>query len=126
MASWTNDELNKIGKADELELSSLRGDGTLRSPVTMWVVRIGDGLYVRAVKGRSGPWFKGTQTRHEGRIQSGGVTKAVAFVDEADPAINDQIDAAYRKKYGHYDRQYVDPCVTPAARAATLKLVPQE
>ncbi len=75
MADWTNEELEKIGRADELEISSLRKDGTLRSPVTIWVVRVGNGLYVRAVKGRSGPWFRGTQTRQMGRIQSGGVEK---------------------------------------------------
>lgn len=52
MTTWTNDELKKIEKTDELELSSLRRDGTLRNPVTVWVVRVGNDLYVRAVKGR--------------------------------------------------------------------------
>jgi hypothetical protein len=32
--------------------------------------------------------------RHEGRIRAGGVDKDVTFVD-ADPKLNDQIDAAY-------------------------------
>jgi hypothetical protein len=123
MVAWTSDELNKIGKADELNLASLRRDGTPRAPVTMWVVRVGDSLYVRAVKGRTGPWFRGTQTRHEGRIRSGGVDKDVLFVDETDPMVNEQIDAAYREKYGRYPKEYVDACLTPAARAATIKLV---
>jgi len=35
--------------------------------------------------------------RHEGRIQAGGVRKNVTFVD-ADPDLNDQIDAACRTK----------------------------
>ncbi len=42
MKAWTNEELKKIEKADELNLSSLRKDGTYRSPVIMWVVRVGD------------------------------------------------------------------------------------
>jgi len=37
MTTWTNEELEKIGTAEELGLSSLRKDGTPRSPVTMWV-----------------------------------------------------------------------------------------
>ncbi len=37
MATWTNDELNKLGSAEEMELTSLRGDGTWRKPVTIWV-----------------------------------------------------------------------------------------
>lgn len=124
MTSWTSDELARIGEADELNLASLRRDGTLRSPVTIWVVRIGDDLYVRAVKGRSGPWFRGTQTRHAGRIWSGGVEKDVQFVDEADLTIQARIDTAYRQKYSHYLKEYVDACLTPEARSATLKLVP--
>jgi hypothetical protein len=125
MTAWTSEELNKIGKADELQIASLRRDGTLRNPVTIWVVRVGDNLYVRAYKGRTGPWFRGTQARHEGHIQAGGVDKDVTFVEEADPAINDQIDAAYRTKYRRYDAQYVDPMVAPEAKAATIKLVPR-
>lgn len=32
MIMWTNDELSRIGAADELELAPLRGDDTLRNP----------------------------------------------------------------------------------------------
>lgn len=111
MTTWTSEALTKIGTAEELQIASLRRDGTLRKPVTIWVVRVGDDLYVRCVNGRTGPWFRGTQTRHEGRIQSGGVEKDVLFVDEADPDLNGKIDAAYREKYRRYP-QYVSPMVT--------------
>src|SRR4030095_10689647 len=86
--TWTSDELTKIGTADELEIASLRRDGTLRNPVTIWVVRYGDDLYVRSVNGRTGAWFRGTQVRHEGHINAGGVDKDVRFV-EADDDGND-------------------------------------
>src|SRR6185436_103776 len=125
MTTWTSDELNKIGTAEELEIASLRDDGTLRKPVTIWVVRLGDDLYVRSVKGRGSAWFRGTQVRHEGHIQSGGIDKDVTFVEETDPGINDQVDAALRTKYRHYDPRYVDPMLVPEARAATIKLVPR-
>ena len=51
MTTWTNDELDQIGDADELRIAALRPDGTLRNPVTIWVVRRGDELYVRSYKG---------------------------------------------------------------------------
>ncbi len=124
MSTWTSDELNKIGKAEELQISSLRKDDTLRKPVIIWVVRLGEDLYVRCVKGRTGPWFRGVLTRHEGRVRSGGVEKDVTFVEETDPTINEQIDAAYREKYRRYP-QYVAPLLTPEARAATIKLAPR-
>jgi hypothetical protein len=53
------------------------------------------------------------------------VERDVTFVEEADAAINQQIDAAYREKYRRYPKEYVDACLTPDARAATIKLVPR-
>ena len=125
MTTWTSDEINKIGRAEELEIASVRHDGTLRHPVTIWVVRLGDDLYVRSYRGRGGSWFRGTQVRHEGRIRAGGVEKDVTFVEETDPGMHDQIDAAYRTKYRRYGARYIDPMVAPEARSATLKLVPR-
>jgi hypothetical protein len=124
MTTWTSDELTKIGTAEELEIASLRRDGTLRNPVTIWVVRLGDDLYVRSVNGRTGAWFRGVQARHEGHIRAGGVDKDVTFVD-ADPGINDPIDAAYRTKYRRYGPSIVNSIVSPEARSATIKLVPR-
>jgi hypothetical protein len=123
MAAWTEDELDRVGDAHELELASLRRDDTWGRPVTVWVVRDGDDLYVRSWRGRRSGWFCGVQQRHEGRIRAGGVEKGVAF-EEVEVAVNDAIDAAYRTKYGRYSPTYVDPMVAPEARAATLRLVP--
>src|SRR5512132_4646579 len=81
MTAWTTDELTRIGTADELELASARRDDTLRSPRTIWVVRVGDDLYVRSMYGRAGGWFPGTQVRHEGHIRAGGVDKDIADAD---------------------------------------------
>jgi hypothetical protein len=123
MAAWTSEELNKIAAAEELELASARRDGTLRKPVTMWVVRYGDDLYVRSVNGRGSSWFRGAQTRHEAHIRAGGVDKDVLLVKTDD--LNDEIDAAYRAKYHRYAESIVATIVSPEARAATLKLVPR-
>ena len=125
MTTWTSHELNKIGKAEELQIASLRRDDTLRNPVTIWVVNVGDDLYVRSVNGRTSAWFRGTQVRHEGHIRAGGVEKDVAFVEESDPAINEQIDAAYRTKYRRYAASIISTTVSPEARSATIKLVPR-
>ncbi|HEY7444644.1 MAG TPA: DUF2255 family protein [Candidatus Binatia bacterium] len=125
MSAWTKDELAKIGAADELQIASLRRDGTLSNPVTIWVVRLGDDLYVRSYKGSGGSWFRAAQAGHEGRVRAGGVEKDVTFVEENDPGINDKVDAAYRTKYGRYSAQYIDPMVAAEARETTIKLVPR-
>jgi len=125
MTTWTNDELKKIGTAEELQIASLRADGTLRKPVIIWVVRLGDDLYVRSVNGRTSAWFRGVQTRHEGHIRAGGVEKDVTFVEELSSNINDQIDAAYATKYRRY-ASIIPSINSSTARAATIKLVPSQ
>jgi hypothetical protein len=124
MTTWTSDELNKIGTAEELLIAPLRRDGTLRNAVTIWVVRLGDDIYVRSVNGRTSAWFRGTQTRLQGHIYAGGVDKDVTFVEESAPEINEQIDNAYRSKYRRYPSS-VDHIVSSDAQAATIKLLPR-
>jgi hypothetical protein len=125
MPQWTSEELAVIEQADELELATVRRDGSLRAPVTMWVVRDGDGLFVRSMHGPTGTWFRGTQARHRGHIQSAGVDRDVEFVVDTDAAVNDRIDDTYRSKYGRYGSNIVDGVVNPQSRAATIRLVPR-
>jgi hypothetical protein len=122
MIAWTSEELNKIGSAEELQIASLRKDGSLRSMRVIWVVRLDDDIYVRSVNGRTSDWFHGVQTRYEGHIRAGGVDKDVTFVEEPDPNIKDQIDAAYATKYRRY-ASIIPSINSPTARAATIKLV---
>ena len=124
MTPWTQAELAKVGGAEELEIESRRADGTLRKPVTIWVVRVDDDVYVRAVNGRESGWFRGVLTRHEGRVAAGGVAKPVTLVETPDAELNDRIDAAYRAKYRRYAASIIDSVNSPKARAATLRLVP--
>jgi hypothetical protein len=122
MGTWASDELNTISAAEELDLASVRRDGTLRKPVTMWVVRLGDEVYVRSVNGRASSWFRGAQVRHEARIRAGSVDKDVTLVEADD--VNDELDTAYRTKYGRYAAHIIDSITSLEARAATLRLIP--
>ncbi len=124
MGTWTKDELDRIGTAEELELASLRQDGSLRKRVTIWVVRLGDDLFIRSINGRTSAWFQGTQVIHAGHIWAGGVEKDVRFED-ADPSLNEPVSAAYKAKYHHYAARIVNTTLTPQARDTTLRLVPR-
>jgi hypothetical protein len=124
MTGWTNDELTRIGDAEELQIASTRSDGTLSSPRTIWVVRHGDDLYVRSVNGPSAAWFRGTQARRVGHIGAGGVERDVTFAD-ADHSLDDQIDAAYRNKYRRYAKSITDAINSPGARSTTTRLGPR-
>ena len=124
MSEWTGNELAKIGAADELEITSFRNDGTTRAYTTIWVVRVGDELYVRSWHGRAAGWFRRAVQRHAGRIQAGGVQRDVIF-EEPDENVRGAIDEAYLSKYGRYGNTYVQPMIDTGAAEATFRLVPR-
>ncbi len=124
MSTWTADELDRIGGAGELRLASRRGDGSLRPYVTMWVVRAGDGLYVRSAYGPDHRWYRRALASGTGRIRAGGIEKDVSFASAGQPVQGD-IDAAYHAKYGRYGPAIVGSVTGPAARQVTIRLVPR-
>ena len=124
MNNWTAPELERIGAASELRLASRRGDGSLRPYVTMWVVRAGDGLYVRTAYGPGNPWYRRATASGTGRIRAGGIEKDVSFAS-ADQAVQGDIDAAYHAKYDRYGPAIVGSVTGPAAQQVTIRLVPR-
>jgi hypothetical protein len=60
---------------------------------------------------------------HSGRIIAAGITKEVTF-EPVDGPINDQIDTAYRAKYGN--SPYLQPMISARARFATIRIMPRE
>ena len=125
MAAWSVGELHKIGHADELHIAPLKSDGSLPQPVTIWVVRVNEGLYVRSVRGTEGKWFARAMSSLRGRIEAGGVRRDVDFMPVSG-AIQSEIDSAYHAKYDRYGAQIVGSTLTPTARAATLSLQPRD
>lgn len=124
--AWNEQELAELDARDEVRIASVRKDGTFTSGRIIWAVRLDDEVYVRSVNGRDSAWFRGTRARNEGRIEVGGLTKDVAFVDvDASDEIEDRIDRAYASKYRKYAKSIVDHINSPEARAATIRLVPR-
>ena len=58
MYEWGQDELDRLGRGDEIGIASRRADGTLRGCVTIWAVRVGDEVYVRSANGYDNPCFQ--------------------------------------------------------------------
>jgi hypothetical protein len=124
MRTWNDEELTRIGEAQELQLASARPDGTMRPYVTMWVVRAGDDLYVRSAYGPKNPWFRRAKASGAGRIRAGGLEQDVSF-DEPAPGVHAAIDTAYHAKYDRYGPRLVGTVVGPDAEAVTIRLVPR-
>ncbi len=123
MTAWTDEELSRIGDAEELQLASARPDGSLRPYVTMWVVRAGDDLYVRSAYGPGNPWYRRAKASGTGRIRAGGIERDVTTA-EAAPNVHAGIDAAYHAKYDRHGPRIVGGVTGPDAEAVTIRLVP--
>ena len=119
--TWTDDERTRIGAAEELRLASRRPDGSLRPYVIMWVVRVGDDLYVRSAYGPDNPWYRRARASGTGHIRAGGLERDVTFAD-ADPDVHAAIDAAYHAKYDRHGPRIVGTVVGPDAAAVTIRL----
>jgi hypothetical protein len=122
--SWSRAELDRVGRAEELQLASRRNDGSLRPYVTMWVVRVGDDLFVRSAYGKDNPWYRRAMASGNGRARAGGVERDVAF-GAADDGAQEGVDAAYHGKYDRYGSRIVGSVTGPHAYVVTIRLVPQ-
>ncbi len=125
MTAWTADERARIGRSDELQVSSRRPDGSLRPYATIWFVWLGDDLYVRSAYGPDNGWFRRARASGAGRVRAGGVERDVAF-EEATPSVAAGLSAAYHAKYGRYGARMVGTVVSAEAARATLRLVPRQ
>ena len=121
---WTQDELRRIGDAEELQVSSRRADGNLRPFVTIWGVRAGDEIYVRSAHGADNPWFQRAVAAGVGAIRAAGKERPVTFelVDPARAEVHAAVDAAYHTKYDRYGPQIVNTVVGSHATTVTLRV----
>ena len=79
MSGWSERELLLIGAANEIIIAPERGDSTPRPAVPIWVVRVGDELYVRSYRGPSGGWYRRA-------VSAATVESASAFLSSANPS----------------------------------------
>jgi hypothetical protein len=125
MATWTQAQLDEVDTVDEVELASRRPDGGLRAPTTIWMVRVGEDVFVRAAYGAGTRWNVRAREAGAGHVTAGfGIDHDVTF-EPADPALAQAVTEAYDAKYDpKYERRIIDPVVSTEAVGTTLRVVP--
>ncbi len=127
MSIWSQDDLDRLGGAGEVEVSSVRRDGSLSRTRTVWIVRVGDELYLRSVNGPDAAWYRLTMTFHQGRIPACGVARDVTWIDvnaTGQPDVDPAVDAEYARKY-QGSTAAIARINSPAARATTMRVEPR-
>jgi len=124
LTTWSVEDLDRIGRATELQIASRRPDGSLRPFVTIWTVRAGNDIYVRSAHGWDNGWFQRALRSGEGRIRAGGVERDVTF-EQPGPNVASEVSAAYHAKYDGYGAAMVGTVVSADAERSTLRLTPR-
>ena len=124
---WTHDDLDLLGGAGQVEVSSVRRDGSLSRARTVWIVRVGDQLYLRSVNGPDAAWYRSTRSRHQGRLVARGVVRDVTWIDvdaTEDPDVDPAVDAEYARKY-RGSTSAIAHITSPGARTTTMRVDPR-
>lgn len=123
MSQRNPDLIDAIASSDDLHISPFREDGqTYGTPTWIWSVVVDGQLYVRGYNGRASRWHGAAITQRAGRITAAGHTVDVSFTPVADTALNDEIDAAYQRKYA--GSPYLQPMLGAGPRSATVRIEP--
>ncbi|MFL5795865.1 MAG: nitroreductase/quinone reductase family protein [Actinomycetes bacterium] len=113
--------LGHLGDVEEIRIGVRRPDGSTRS-VPIWVVLIGDDIYVRSVRGPEGGWYRRLRANPDGEVRDGGHRHLVRAEPVTDAGTLDQVTRAYRSKYG--GSPFVRPLLGEPSIEATLRLDP--
>jgi hypothetical protein len=124
--SWTPEQLQQIDSSRELEIASKRTDGTLRQWLPIWVVRVGDQVYVRTWYRRTTGWFGHVVTTQQARVRVPHLETDVVVEDisDGDTDLRSAVDHAYQTKYAPGGGRSVAQMTTDSAATTTLRLTP--
>jgi hypothetical protein len=96
------------------------GHDAIRTPI--WVVSLGENLYVRSWKGQEGRWYRRARRHGAGAVVTKGGERNVRFVPVTDVALDAAIDREYVAKYGNSGP--AQAMVRPPASGTTLRVEP--
>jgi hypothetical protein len=119
---WKRKTLTEIADQAEIRISSERTGGGYNRWTPVWVVRVGDDLYVRSGFGTNRFWYRHA-TESQAYVNAAGVRYKVSVIPRTDRVSIAAVDEAYRQKYS------ADPSLplllSDQARSTTSRLIPQ-
>ncbi|GAA2228965.1 DUF2255 family protein [Herbiconiux moechotypicola] len=122
MTTWSADELDRLGEAWQIEISSSAPDGGFRAFVPIWMVRLGDRLVVRSSHGAGAGWFRHASGASQVRVRADGETWDVTL--EPTELGQEAVDDAYRSKYAVSGAAWIADLLSPGAVGTTREVKP--
>jgi hypothetical protein len=101
----TDDQLALLDRKQEVKVETVSADGSAKTII--WIVVIGDVVYVRSVRGASGRWYQRALANPQVAIHADGERIEFRAVHVDDPDVIEAVSGALRDKYpagGSLDR----------------------
>jgi hypothetical protein len=115
------DALHHLADVEEIRIGFRRPDGSTRS-VPIWVVQVGDHIYVRSVRGPKGGWYRRLRANPDGEVRDGEHQHRVRAEAVTDAGTLAEVTRAYATKYA--GSPFVRPLLEGPSVGATLRLDP--
>ena len=91
---------NRLAQAQEIQLERQRSGAMVPGQrTTIWVVGVGDDLYIRSVRGPAGRWYQAITANPTATVHLDGQRIAVRAIPVTDDATIERVSEAYRRKY---------------------------
>lgn len=116
------DILDHLAATDEIRIGFNRPDGSTGS-TPVWIVRVGDDLFVRSMNGPRGGWYRRLRADPDGEVHENGHRHRVHAEPVTDPEVRRQVTHAYQAKY--QDSPYLRPFLDEETAGTTLRLKPR-
>ncbi len=113
--------LDHLADVQEIDIGFRRPDGSTGS-TPVWVVRVGDEVFVRSIRGASGGWYRRLRALPDGEVRDQGHVHPVHAEPVADEDTLGEVTRAYASKYAR--SPYVGSLLSEAAASATMRLTP--
>jgi len=117
------DALRHLADVEEISIGFRRPDGSSGS-TPVWVVGVGDDLFVRSMNGGRGGWYRRLRADPDGEVRDEAHAHPVRAQPVADAGTVEEVTRAYATKYS--DSPYVGSLLDEEAAAATLRLEPRD
>jgi hypothetical protein len=119
--SFTSDDLERLARAEEIEIETQAPDGPVRQ-TTIWIVVDGDEAFVRSVRGEKGRWYRDATANPAVAVHVDGRRLPATAIPATDPDSIERTSNALREKYDRVPG--LAPMLKPDVLATTLRLEP--
>ncbi len=119
------DTLATLARIREIELETASLDGTQTHRTVIWVVTVGDQVFVRSERGTAGRWYREARQTPDTVLHAKDEAIPVTAVLAAHPDTIRRVSDAFAAKYGRLSAASTAAMLQPHTLETTLRLDPR-